>query len=82
MAGIKVTVSNDGPYRLEGEFTLVDAQGKTYGLGGRSAISLCRCGHSENKPFCDGAHRRAGFHCTAEARDLPAPQTGAWTAKD
>ena len=73
MAAAKVTVRNDGPLRVEGEFEIMDAQGQPYGLGGRSAISLCRCGHSANKPFCDGAHKTSGFQDKGQARDLPAP---------
>jgi len=71
MAAAKITVAHDGPLRIEGDFSLLDPEGKPYGLGGRSAISLCRCGHSENKPFCDGSHRRVGFRAPAQARDLP-----------
>jgi CDGSH-type Zn-finger protein len=70
---VKVTISNHGPIRLEGEFTIQDAQGNAYGLGGRTVISLCRCGLSENKPFCDGAHKRGGWQSECAARDLPAP---------
>lgn len=70
---MKVTVTNNGPLRLEGEFTICDATGKEFGLAGRTVISLCRCGHSENKPFCDGSHKRAGFQSEAQARDLPPP---------
>lgn len=69
----KVTIFNHGPVRIEGEFTVHDAEGKEFGLGGRTAISLCRCGHSENKPFCDGAHKRNGFESACTARDLPPP---------
>ena len=69
----KATVFNNGPIRIEGEFTLVDAEGKEFGLGGRSAIGLCRCGLSENKPFCDGSHGRQGFQSVCPARDLPPP---------
>ncbi|MBK5294204.1 MAG: CDGSH iron-sulfur domain-containing protein [Acidobacteriia bacterium] len=70
----KVTVNNNGPLRLEGEFTIHDATGKEFGLAGRTVISLCRCGHSANKPFCDGSHNRVGFQCTPVARELPPPK--------
>jgi CDGSH-type Zn-finger protein len=70
----KVSVNNHGPLRLEGEFTITDPTGKEFGLAGRTVISLCRCGLSENKPFCDGAHGRAGFQSACEARDLPPPK--------
>jgi len=71
MAATRITVRPNGPYRVEGEIELVDAQGKAFGLGGRTAISLCRCGHSNNKPFCDGSHSKVGFTDASEARDLP-----------
>ena len=71
MPPTKITVRNDGPLRVEGEVELVDMEGKPYGLGGRTAVALCRCGHSANKPFCDGSHKTAGFQDTQQARDLP-----------
>jgi CDGSH-type Zn-finger protein len=70
----KITVSNNGPLRIEGEFSILDAGGKQFGLAGRAALSLCRCGHSANKPFCDGAHARQSFQSICEARDLPPPK--------
>jgi CDGSH-type Zn-finger protein len=70
----KVTVNNNGPLRIEGEFSICDASGNEFGLAGRTVISLCRCGLSENKPFCDGSHARQGFQSQVEARDLPAPK--------
>jgi CDGSH-type Zn-finger protein len=70
----KVTIFNNGPIRIEGEFTLVDTAGQEFGLAGRTAIGLCRCGLSENKPFCDGAHSRQGFASECPARELPAPK--------
>ncbi|MBK9167943.1 MAG: CDGSH iron-sulfur domain-containing protein [Bryobacterales bacterium] len=70
----KVSVLNNGPLRIEGEFTVCDALGKEYGLAGRTVLSLCRCGLSENKPFCDGNHARQGFQSLCEARDLPPPK--------
>lgn len=69
----KITVNNNGPLRIEGDITILDAEGKAFGLGGRTVISLCRCGHSENKPFCDGSHKRTGFQSQVQARDLPPP---------
>ena len=73
MAETKITVKNDGSVKIEGDFTIYDQEGKAFGLGGRTAISLCRCGHSENKPFCDGSHNRVGFKSEVKARDLPPP---------
>jgi CDGSH-type Zn-finger protein len=70
----KVTVKNDGSIRLEGEFEIYDEQGGKFGLGGRAAIGLCRCGQSQNKPFCDGSHARTGFQDKVTARELPPPQ--------
>ncbi len=70
----KVSVFNNGPLRIEGDFTMVDAEGKEFGLGGRTTIGLCRCGLSENKPFCDGSHAKQGWQSVCPARDLPAPK--------
>jgi len=64
MAAIKITVRPNGPYRVEapgGSVELVDAQGNQYDLTGKTAFSLCRCGGSVNKPFCDGTHSKIGF---------------------
>jgi CDGSH-type Zn-finger protein len=69
----KITINNNGSMRVEGEFTICDASGAAFDLSGRTAIGLCRCGHSENKPFCDGAHRQANFQSEVKARTLPPP---------
>ena len=74
MSSTKIMVRNDGPLHVEGDFEIVDMQGQVYGLAGRNAISLCRCGHSANKPFCDGAHKSAGFKDQQQARELPPPK--------
>jgi CDGSH-type Zn-finger protein len=71
MAATKIVVRNDGSLRVEGDFEMVDQAGKPFGLGGRTAVSLCRCGHSATKPFCDGAHKRLNFQSVIEAHDLP-----------
>lgn len=73
MAGTKITVNNNGPLRVEGDFEVADMTGKNFGLAGRTVISLCRCGHSANKPFCDGSHKRVGFEDISQARELPPP---------
>jgi CDGSH-type Zn-finger protein len=67
----RITVKSNGSIRVEGEFTLCDLDGNAFDVSGRSAISLCRCGHSENKPFCDGSHKRVGFESEIKARQLP-----------
>ena len=69
----KITVNNNGSIRIEGDFTICDPAGKEFGLAGRTTIGLCRCGHSQNKPFCDGSHRTCGFESMVEARELPPP---------
>lgn len=69
MAQVKITVRPNGPYRVEGDpgsVELVDATGAAFDLSaklkeGKLAFSLCRCGGSVTKPFCDGTHSRLGF---------------------
>ena len=69
----KINVLSSGPYRIEGEFEILDPNGAAFGLAGRTVISLCRCGQSANKPFCDGSHNRTGFSDPVLARELPPP---------
>lgn len=70
MATTKITVKSNGSLKLEGDFEIVDGNGTPYGLGGRELISICRCGLSKNKPFCDGSHK-GHFEHDATAFDLP-----------
>jgi CDGSH-type Zn-finger protein len=70
----KITPLSNGPLRIEGEFEIADPAGQLFGLAGRTVISLCRCGHSANKPFCDGSHKREGFADVCVARELAPPQ--------
>ena len=74
MAATKITVNTNGSIRIEGDFEIVDPQGAPFGLAGRTTVSLCRCGHSANKPFCDGSHKTSGFTDTVIARELPPPK--------
>lgn len=73
MSDVKILVKPNGPLVVSGDVALTDGTGKAFGLGGRTTISLCRCGHSANKPFCDGTHNRGGFESDTPARDLPPP---------
>ena len=70
MAQVKITIRKNGPYRVEdpeGLIELVDADGNKYDLTGKPAYSLCRCGASVNKPFCDGTHSKVGFQAAEAA---------------
>lgn len=63
----EIKVRENGPYRVSGEFRLVDARGnpidtKPYEKNG--TIVLCRCGQSKTKPFCDQSHVEACFRAT------------------
>jgi CDGSH-type Zn-finger protein len=73
MSDFKVIVRSSGPLRLEGDITILDQDGQAFGLAGRTVVSLCRCGQSQNKPFCDGSHNKVGFESVCPARDLPPP---------
>jgi CDGSH-type Zn-finger protein len=74
VADTRIIVRNNGPLRLEGEnIVLTDQDGKPFGLAGRVVVSLCRCGQSASKPFCDGSHNRVGFASECPARELPPP---------
>jgi len=74
MSATKVSCFSNGPIRIEGDFQILDPTGAAFGLAGRTVISLCRCGHSANKPFCDGSHNRMGFIDEVVARELPPPK--------
>ncbi len=73
MSDCEILCRNNGPLRISGSFLIQDAEGGVFDVAGRTVISLCRCGHSENKPFCDGAHKRAEFQSEVKARQLPPP---------
>lgn len=74
MSKTKLIINKNGSIKIEGDFEIMDPEGALYGLQGRSALGLCRCGHSANKPFCDGAHRN-NFEHDSIAFDLPPMKT-------
>ncbi len=57
----KISILKNGPLKVESAFTLADGTGKAFALPDGKPCFLCRCGHSGNKPFCDGSHGKAGF---------------------
>ena len=69
MSEVTIQARENGPYKVSGPITVVDSEGREFALPEGSAVALCRCGHSENKPFCDGTHRRIAF-----VADDPAPR--------
>ncbi len=64
-----VTVTENGPYMVEGITELIDARGEDVSKDGKAF--LCRCGQSSNKPFCDGTHKKVGFDGTETADKGP-----------
>ncbi len=56
---LKITPTHNGPYKVEGAVEICAASGRTVARDTR--MFLCRCGHSNDKPFCDGSHMKAGF---------------------
>jgi CDGSH-type Zn-finger protein len=67
MSEVKITAKPNGPFRVEGPIKLYDVDGSEIDLTGKPAISLCRCGASTNKPFCDGTHSKIGFQAAEAA---------------
>ena len=72
---VKITVRPNGSLRVEGPIQLLDAEGREWDLAGKPAISLCRCGASAKKPFCDGSHARIGFQSVETAVQTPPSKT-------
>lgn len=74
MPSTRITVNHNGSLRVEGDFEIVDPEGRPFGLAGRSRVTLCRCGQSANKPFCDSSHKTCGFESQVVAFELPPPK--------
>ena len=64
MSNEKITVSKNGPYKVEGEIALFHDEGNPVETRAGRPYFLCRCGQSGNKPFCDGTHNRVAFSGT------------------
>ena len=66
---VTIKVRANGPLKVTGPVTLVDHEGRPFEIRGDDLV-LCRCGHSADKPFCDGAHR-GGFDGTCARQQDP-----------
>ncbi|HEY3944693.1 MAG TPA: CDGSH iron-sulfur domain-containing protein [Solirubrobacteraceae bacterium] len=58
---VLITPYRDGPLLVRGSVRVFDDQGRVLD-NRRDPIALCRCGKSRLRPFCDGTHKRIGFH--------------------
>ena len=54
-----MTPTKNGPLHVQGSLEVVSGTGRT--VNRVTDTWLCRCGHSQNKPFCDGSHAKFGF---------------------
>jgi CDGSH-type Zn-finger protein len=61
MSDTKLTLSLNGPIKVEGNLSLQDHEDNPIPTREDRPFFLCRCGGSGNKPFCDGSHTRVGF---------------------
>mgnify|MGYP001025035337 FL=1 len=69
MAKVQIKVNDNGSLRITGDAELLDGEGKPFVT--KQTFSLCRCGLSNNKPFCDGSHK-GRFQSIVRA---PSPET-------
>jgi CDGSH-type Zn-finger protein len=60
MSEVQIKALKNGPLEVSGPFAVTDSAGVQRPVEEQPTY-LCRCGHSANKPFCDGSHKRVGF---------------------
>jgi CDGSH-type Zn-finger protein len=73
MGKCEIIVKDNGSLKVRGDFVILDIDGNEFDLSGRTEISLCRCGLSKNKPFCDSSHRNGAFESQVRAFKMPPP---------
>ena len=69
---VTITVRDNGSLRVTGPFRLLDGEGNEidFPASDKGWVSLCRCGHSSTKPFCDSTHRTVEFDSIVRLGDL------------
>lgn len=60
---VTMRIKENGSIRITGTVDIVDVDGNV--IETKTDFSLCRCGHSNDKPWCDGSHKAAGFAAPA-----------------
>ncbi len=71
MSEVRIRIRPNGPFVVEGPVELVDSDGAAFETNpDKPVIALCRCGASEKKPFCDGAHNRCDFESDEKAGEV------------
>ncbi|MDQ2941444.1 MAG: CDGSH iron-sulfur domain-containing protein [Chloroflexota bacterium] len=75
---LRLKVMDDGALQLRGDLSkirVVDGEGHPFDFGEHRTVLLCRCGQSQNKPFCDSSHLRTGFISSVRVdRQEPLPE--------
>ena len=68
MADVTIKANANGPFLVSGPVSVTDHEGNTFDLGGKERFALCRCGASQNRPFCDGSHKTCNFQAAELAQ--------------
>jgi len=67
MSEVTITCRPNGPFLVNGPARVIDTEGREFNLAGKATFALCRCGHSKNRPFCDGTHKTCGWEAAEKA---------------
>lgn len=67
MSDTQCQAMDHGPYILQGPIRLLDGNGTPMDVETGKTVALCRCGQSDNKPFCDGTHAKVDFDSEVRA---------------
>lgn len=70
---VQITLGRDGPYVVTGPIAISDHDDTPIRVEPDATVALCRCGQSDNKPFCDGTHTTIGFDGTVHPSHRSAP---------
>ena len=68
MSDVTIQVKDNGPFLIQGNVSIVDAEGQEFNADGK-ATALCRCEASTNQPFCTGNHKKIGFESAPRASE-------------